>query len=193
MPGRLENRVLRSAPRRRRPALLPRRLLAGLSLAGAVVGWLGIAAIGAAQAPGAVPTVHWSASAQKKSSGSRRGALTLELSGHVEPGWHVYALEQAPGGPTPLRLSLDANDFARLAGSPSGTAPERKYDPSFGLETQFYTGSFTLYLPVELTPQRESGRRVIPLSVRFQTCNGRECEPPRTVHLSVPLDGLPDA
>jgi hypothetical protein len=36
-----------------------------------------------------------------------------------------------------------------------------------------------------------SAPQVIPVSVRFQTCSDRECQPPRTVHLAVPIDVLP--
>jgi hypothetical protein len=63
--------------------------------------------------------------------------------------------------------------------------------PSFDLETRFYTHSFTVKLPVRLIgPKggRVAGRQLIPVSVHFQTCSDRECQPPTTVHLSVPVD-----
>jgi Disulphide bond corrector protein DsbC len=155
----------------------------GIAVLGVIA--LGIAVPGEAQAPS--QTVQWTAAVDKSSLGGAK-SVVLEVSGHVADGWHVYALEQAPGGPTPLRIALDANEFARLAGRPAGTVPERKFDPSFGLDTQFYSGSFAVRVPVRITPSTLAGTRSIPVSVRFQTCDGRECEPPRTIHLSVPID-----
>lgn len=162
---------------------------AGLGILAAVA--VGLAVPGAAQVP--AETVQWTAAAYSKPSAGSAGAVTLELSGRVADGWHVYALKQAPGGPTPLRVTLEANGFARLAGKASGTPPQRKFDSSFGLETQFYSGSFRLYLPVRVAPQPAAGKRSIPVSVRFQTCNGRVCEPPKTIHLLAPIDAAPEA
>ncbi len=146
----------------------------------------GVCASGAAQVPD--QTVQWSAAVSSKSAVKHGAAATLVLSAEVLDGWHVYALTQPPGGPTALRVALDENAVARAAGRPSGTAPERKYDPSFDLETQFYARSFTLYLPVRLKEHAAVGWQSIPVSVRFQTCNGRECQPPKTVHLSASVE-----
>jgi hypothetical protein len=138
-------------------------------------------------------TVQWAASVISSAAVQGGTNATLEVSAHVQEGWHVYALTQPPGGPTALRVSVDENEFAQLAGIPSATVPERKHDPSFDLETQFYTHGFTLHLPLHITQPTTTGRRAIPVSVRFQTCSDRECQPPTTVHLSVPLDVRPDA
>jgi hypothetical protein len=135
-------------------------------------------------------TVRWAASMLSPTSVTHGSDATVELSADIQEGWHVYALKQRPGGPTALRVTLDDNDVARLAGVPLGTTPEKRHDPSFDLETQFYSRSFVLRLPVRVK-QPAAGRRLIPVSVLFQTCSDRECQPPRTVHLAVPIDVLP--
>jgi hypothetical protein len=126
------------------------------------------------------PQVDWIA--------SWTSPTTLELSGHVEDGWHVYALTQRPGGPIALRVSIDDNPVACLAGPPSGSTPETRLDPSFNLQTEFYTSSFAVHVPVALQPGTAAGNQQIPLSIRFQTCSARECKPPKTIHLSVPVE-----
>ena len=113
---------------------------------------------------------------------------TLELSGHVEEGWHVYALSQKPGGPIPLRVSIEDNPVAGLAGAPSGSTPETRLDPSFNLQTEFYTSSFAVHVPITLKPGTTTGNQQIPLSIRFQACSARECKPPKTIHLTVPVE-----
>jgi Disulphide bond corrector protein DsbC len=150
---------------------------------------------GVAQSPGsnptAIQTVHWAA-ALTAADGLKPGSeTTLELSGAIEDGWHVYALTEPAGGPTALRVTLDENEVAQVTGTPSGTAPRKRHDPSFGLETQFYTHTFTVRVPVRVK-QHPDGRQTLPVSVRFQTCSDRECQPPTTVHLVVPVEVTPD-
>ncbi|HVW73655.1 MAG TPA: protein-disulfide reductase DsbD domain-containing protein [Rhizomicrobium sp.] len=128
-------------------------------------------------------TVAWSVSPANVTKGHR---ALLTLSGQVQPGWHVYGLKQAPSGPTPLVVALERNDVARAAGPVTGSPATTYHDPAFGLDTHFYSSAFTLTLPVRLT-SHASGAQTIPVSVRFQTCNGRICQPPKTVHLSAPV------
>ncbi len=151
----------------------------------------GVSAVGVAQVP--YQTVQWSASVTSKTALKHGTQATLVLSAEVLDGWHVYSLTQPPGGPTALRVAVDENAIVRAAGRPSGSPPEKKYDPSFDLETQFYAGSFTLHIPVRLKEHAAAGWQSIPVSVRFQTCNGRECQPPRTIHLSASVEVAPGA
>ena len=131
-------------------------------------------------------TVSWSASAPAQ--GLRPGGrVKITLRGAVQTGWHVYGLQQLPDGPTPLRVALDAAGLAVADGQPTGTAPIKLQDPSFNLETQYYEHDFTVTAPVRIGTHAAAGQQQIPISVRFQTCNGHICQPPKTVKLSVPV------
>lgn len=146
----------------------------------------GTPAVGAAQ--GAVGSVQWTA-VLRPATGATPGVAIVELSGELQSGWHVYGLVEPPNGPTALKVGLDDNAVARSAGAVSGSPAEHKFDASFGLTTEFYSGPFKLYLPVRLAPAAAgAGPAVIPVSVRFQTCNGDICVPPRTIHLKAPLE-----
>jgi hypothetical protein len=138
-------------------------------------------------------TVQWRAAVIRPTAARNGNEASLELSAQVLEGWHVYAPTQPSGGPTALRVTIDQNDFALVAGAPTGSKPRRRHDRSFGLETQIYTLSFAVHVPLRLLEAQATGRREIPVSVRFQSCSDRECLPPRTVHLSVPIDLLPDS
>jgi len=135
-------------------------------------------------------TVQWVASVISTEPVNRGGNATLEVSAEVKEGWHVYAVTQPRGGPTALRITLDKNAVAQAAGAPSGTVPERRHDPSFDLETDFYAHAFSLRVPVHVNQFTGDGQ-TIPVSVRFQACSDRECLPPKTIHLSVPMDASP--
>ena len=104
--------------------------------------------------PARADTVSWTVA--PLDIAKRPGHATLTLHGAVAPGWHVYSLKQLPEGPTPLVASVAANEVAALDGATTGSAPTKFHDPAFGLETQFYTGQFTLTLPVRSRKHREA-------------------------------------
>ena len=139
--------------------------------------------------PAAAETVSWSASAHPDQV-KPAGMLTLTLKAQVLDGWHVYALKQLPGGPTPLRITVDPNNIAAASGEPAGSPPLKIHDRSFDLDTQLYSHAFTVTVPVLVGSRPGVGRQLIPVSVRFQTCNDRICQPPKTVRLSAPITVL---
>jgi hypothetical protein len=67
------------------------------------------------------------------------------------------------------------------------TAPTKIHDPSFNLETQSYSDTFTVTAPARIGSNVAPGVQQIPVSVRYQTCNGKTCHPPKTVHLTAPV------
>ncbi len=156
----------------------------GLALNGATMAQISPQPDGAARGE----TVSWTVSASPEDSIKAGSRLTLTLRGTVQDGWHLYSLKQAPDGPTPLLISLGANSVASAGGAVTGTPPIRRRDPAFGLDTQYYEQAFTLTVPVRLKPNLKPGQQAIPLNVRFQTCNGTVCQPPKTVHLSASVN-----
>jgi DsbC/DsbD-like thiol-disulfide interchange protein len=128
-----------------------------------------------AQTPG---TVQWVASTP--ASAGRDGVIVVNVAAQIEKGWHVYAQTHSPGGPTPLRVALEAGAPYELAGAVTGTKPLMRHDPSFDLDTQFYTENLLLKVPVKATTGTQPA---VPLTVRFQMCSETTCMPPKTVHL----------
>ena len=158
-------------------------------LIGGLVCGLSVLAGSRAQSPAPQP-VRWQASIAANTPVKAGAGATIDLTGHVDEGWHVYALNEPSGGPIPLRIALDENRVAHIVGQIGGTVPVKKHDESFALETELYLSDFTLHVPVEVG-QSAAGRQTIPLNVRFQACNDRICLPPRTVHLSAAVEVAP--
>jgi hypothetical protein len=148
---------------------------------------LTIAGVPSAVAQAAAPSVQWRATAAPDPTDARGHRATLELLGVVPEGWHVYALNQVPGGPTPLQVTLQDRVAVRVTGGGFGTAPEKRHDPSFDLDTEFYTHSFTLHFPLE-SQRSITDSPSLPVSVRFQLCSERECQPPKTIHLIASIE-----
>jgi hypothetical protein len=160
----------------------------GLSVAIGAMGAGGaFAQPGPANGP-AGDTVAWTVSTPDGDGVKRGGRVLLTLHGAVRPGWHVYGLDQAPTGPTPLQITVEPSEVAKADGAPKGSAPVKKRDPAFGLDTAFYAEAFTVTAPVRIVAQAAAGRQQIPVRVRFQTCNGDICQPPKTVRLSAPVN-----
>jgi len=134
--------------------------------------------------PAAAETVSWTVSAQPADAVKPTSTLMLTLHAQVREGWHVYALRQLAGGPTPLRVSVEPNNIVVASGEVIGSPPIKVHDPSFDLDTQLYSHAFSVTLPAHIASRPAAGRQLIPVSVRFQTCNDRICQPPKTVHLS---------
>jgi|SRR5579871_4415402 len=136
--------------------------------------------------PARAETVTWTASVSPATS-KPSATLNVTLAAKVAEGWHVYALKQLPNGPTPLRITVDQNPLATRAGEPKGSAPTTVHDPAFDLDTPLYSKAFSVSVPLTLAATAKAGKQVIPVTVRFQTCNGKICQPPKTVHLSAPV------
>src|SRR6185437_3812712 len=97
--------------------------------------------------PARAETVAWTASVAPQ---GKPGNATLTLHADVQKGWHVYALKQLPGGPTPLLVKVEANDVASAAGEATGSAPTKIHDPDFNLDTEFYARAFSVSMPLRL-------------------------------------------
>ncbi|WP_068093106.1 protein-disulfide reductase DsbD domain-containing protein [Novosphingobium rosa] len=156
---------------------------------------LGLAAMMALSLPGAAPaqpggnpTVSWTLAPASKAPLHPGDKVRLVLQGVVREGWHVYAFKQKENGPTPLKVTLDQGPVALPDGPASGSAPIVAHDPAFNLDTPYYTHSFAITVPVRLKPHAAAGRQQLPVTVRFQTCNGATCEPPKTLHLTAAVD-----
>ncbi len=132
--------------------------------------------------------VKWSATISAQHPLKPGARVTALLSAEIENGWHVYALSQAPGGPVALKITVPAGQSFRLAGSTTGTKPQRKYDPNFEIETEFYTESVKLSVPLMGEVNAPSGTHKIRIDVLFQACSEKLCLLPATTHLEVTAD-----
>lgn len=137
--------------------------------------------------PFGADTVTWSVSAP--TGEIKPGAkIKLAVKGAVVDGWHIYALEQGARGPIPLSVDVDKNAVAAADGALIAETPVKAHDKSFGFETQYYDKDFTVEVPVQIDAKSGVGAQQIPVSVYFQSCNGKVCHPPKSVTLSAPVN-----
>jgi len=129
---------------------------------------------------------HWHVKTVPTSA--KAGAkIALTISGQIDPGWHLYAMEEPDGGPIATVVGLTEGDPADLL-SVDESKPILIDDPLFHLRTGFFRSAvdFTLHLRVD--PSAKPGPNPLHVLIRFQSCNDQVCLPPRTDTLEVPLN-----
>jgi hypothetical protein len=128
--------------------------------------------------------VEWAAIASAPKPGPDNTVLiALELQATVDPGWHVYSLDQTTGGPTPM--SVKVSPPYSIDGEIVGPAPVKAKDPNFGIETETYSGEQIFKIPLKLAASASLSPPPIELKVRSQSCSDKLCLPARTTTLTV--------
>lgn len=134
--------------------------------------------------------VQWSLAPSDRAAAVKPGGtFTVTATATIEPGWHIYALSEPPGGPIPLSFKVPKDGPFSLAGTPKAvTPPVAKIDPNFdNLETELHEGTAVYTLPVRLAAGTAPGSYTLLVTTTFQTCNDRLCMPPRDVDLTLAL------
>ncbi len=134
--------------------------------------------------PAPKPPVAWHVDPPKPARPGARVQLTL--TGRIDPGWHLYSLQQAEGGPIATTLAFSEGDPAELA-EVTEAKPITARDPAFDAPTRFFEGAAVFHLRSTVTRDAPSGPQTLHILVRYQSCNGQVCLPPRTDTVSVPL------
>jgi DsbC/DsbD-like thiol-disulfide interchange protein len=104
----------------------------------------------------------------------------------MEPGWHVYALDQEPGGPVPMRITLPQQAFV-MDSDIDSPVPKSAFDPNFGIEVRFYEDEATFAFHLKVGSQTPCDPLKILVDVLYQTCTQQICMPPRVAHLRLAL------
>ena len=118
-------------------------------------------------------------------SGDKLKAL---LRADIDEGWHLYALEQPPGGPIATTIKITDGSQFEIAGKIDSPKPIVRRDPLFitadgkPLETKFFADTVTFSIPLKTLSQTTGDK--VSLDVRFQLCNDTFCMPPRTFRVS---------
>src|SRR5579883_751061 len=132
--------------------------------------------------------VHWTLTSEsdKAPPGS---SIVLKLSASLDEGWHLYSLTTPKGGPIPTTIGL--LDNPAVAGFKLyQPKPERKFDPNFNLDTETFQKEAIFWIVADLKKDAPPGPLEISAWVRYQSCDDRQCLPPKkkTAVLTLTLD-----
>jgi DsbC/DsbD-like thiol-disulfide interchange protein len=134
--------------------------------------------------------VRWTLSASRRDGSrvSKATTVVAHLRATMQPGWHIYALDQGPGGPVPMRISLPRHVFL-MDGDIDSPTPKAAFDPNFGIEVRYYEGEAAFTLHLRSGSQIPSERFNVFVDVLYQACTQQMCLPPEVVHLSAGVSG----
>lgn len=130
--------------------------------------------------------VHWTLVGARDRRLTVGRAVPITVQADIAKGWHIYSLNQKPGGPIPLRIQLLGAADVIIRGLIDAPKPERLFDNNFGIETELYSGSPRFTIPVAV-PGKATGTRKIQVAARYQVCSDKLCLPPRTDSVGVTL------
>jgi thiol:disulfide interchange protein len=103
----------------------------------------------------------------------------LFVTGTIKPGWHIYSVTQAPGGPVKTTITVDAGPQYRAMGEPQPlTPPEKKSDPYVKVPIEEHHGTIVWRLPVEIVAGTDVAKLEIRGKVKAQVCDPNTCTPP---------------
>ena len=131
--------------------------------------------------------VTWSLQINAPGSLKPGDKLTAKVTAQIQGGWHLYSLTQGAGGPVPTRITLPEGQPFKLTGSAQGPRPRVSMDPNFEINTETYESAVTFSVPITVAGDVTAGPQTLNVNVRFQTCNDKNCLPPRTVKLNASL------
>ncbi|MHC1480476.1 protein-disulfide reductase DsbD domain-containing protein [Frateuria aurantia] len=122
--------------------------------------------------------VQWS-TPQPQWQGRAGQPLTVVLHAEIQPGWHLYALNEPDGGPHATEIGVaqgDAPDVVSVSEDP----PVERFDPVMSRRLRFHLGQADFTLQLSLPAGTAPGPQHVHLLTRFQACSDRLCLPPRT-------------
>ena len=153
-----------------------------------VVTFIGLSAA-AAQTNAAENPVHWSIAPIQKPS-APGSTFTAKLLARIDPGWHLYALEQEEGGPIPTEITLAGQSYLSL-GTIHASKPNQLFDPNFNKRVNLYVEKAEFDLPLTVAAEATPGSQHVALHVRYQCCNETMCLPPRSVEVDLAVSVKP--
>lgn len=113
------------------------------------------------------------------------GEATVKLHATIADGWHIYAINQGPGGPTPTRITLAAGQPFAMAGAIKvAPSPRTEQDESFGVQVLMHEKSADFVIPIRAASTMKNGPDSVRVNARYQACNSSLCLPPQTARLA---------
>lgn len=133
--------------------------------------------------------VKWSYTAQKTSATE----AVLYLKATVQPGWHVFSVNQKSGGPQKTDFAFSKNADCALIGKVTEPTPIARLDQTFGIEIMYFENEVVFQQKIKILRKAldDKGRKNDGISVKgkveFMACNESQCLPPAEVKFTIPI------
>lgn len=142
-----------------------------------------LACAGGVLAQAKLDPIRWSIDASTPQPVKAGEKFTIQVTAKMDEGWHLYSLEQEPGGPIPTRIRMPEDQPFRLVDMIDSPAPRVEMDPNFNMETQFFEDEVSFSLPIVIADSTPAGKHELRVNITYQTCTATKCLPPKLVKL----------
>jgi Disulphide bond corrector protein DsbC len=132
------------------------------------------------------PPVQWRIKSSPTKPLKPGAKFSVTITGDLDPGWHLYALEEPEGGPVATEIALTDGDPADLI-RVEEAKPKVLPDPLFQKPTGFFEHSAAFTLHLQAANSAVAASTALRVLIRYQSCNDRICLPPHTDTVNVPL------
>jgi DsbC/DsbD-like thiol-disulfide interchange protein len=139
-------------------------------------------AAGAAEDP-----VAWSGKTSPDKALARGARFTVALEARIQPGWHLYSLDQPDGGPVATEISLPTGQPFSFAAAIAAPKPHVVFDPNFNMRVGFYLEKVQFRVPLEVGAAAQAGPETLYIQTRYQCCNDKMCLPPKSVTVPIAI------
>ena len=136
----------------------------------------------AVQAPN---PISWSLTLSRQAPVRRGETFSVRLIADMQPGWHLYSINQPEGGPIATQISMPPGQSFTFARAISESKTHTIFDQSFGMPVRLHTEKAEFGLPVRVGANAAPGAGTLAVEVRYQSCTDTLCLPPRTVKIGV--------
>ena len=106
--------------------------------------------------------------------------IRIEVEFKILDGWHIYSvISQGEDAPPPSGFTVNNETFI-LDGPVFETQPVNDFDQVIGMKLSYHEKRAVFYQNLKVTTDIILGKGIIPITVKFQTCNDRICLPPES-------------
>lgn len=133
--------------------------------------------------------VKWSYAAKKTSATE----AVLYLKATVQPGWHVFSVNQKPSGPLKTTFTFSKSAEYALIGKVIEPAPITKFDQTFGIEVMYFENEVVFQQKIKILRKAlddKGGKNdglIVKSKVAFMACNESQCLPPDQIEFSLTI------
>ncbi len=108
--------------------------------------------------------------------------VRMQFIGHIEEGWHVYAMGSPAGRPLSVKFTK-LPPFFTLKGGFQQKGEAKKYDPNFESDVLQWDKTANVDGVLEISPDAPSGTHAVTAEVAYMACNDRLCLPVKKILL----------
>jgi Thiol:disulfide interchange protein DsbD, N-terminal len=110
----------------------------------------------------------------------------LQMTATIEKGWHLYSQTQPKDAiAEPTSFNFNKNPLLVFDGKVKEVGKLEKYkDEQLGVAAHQYSNSVTFVQKVKLKGKAKTN---VTGKLAYQTCNDKQCLPPKTVNISIAL------